>query len=307
MLPLVEKYRPVILNDIVGNTESINRLKLMVTNRNMSNLILIGNSGIGKTSSIHCVARALLGEYYKTAVLEINASEERKVDVVKDTITRFCQKVIYLPNNLHKIIILDEIDSMTESAQHVLREIIEKYKNTRFALACNHSSRIIEPIQSRCNLLKFNQLNKEEMKCRLLEVCKLENINIDDSGINALIESAEGDMRNLLNNLQIVNCTPEHRITRENVIKLCDMPINVNVLLDLCYKKQELAAVKEAQNLLHRGFSVIDILKNMFYILKNDPSKFKYLEELNKSFIRVNEGFDTPLQLYSLLLKFCNF
>lgn len=300
--PWVEKYRPLVLDDIVGNTETINRLKLMVSSKNMSNVILIGNSGIGKTSSIHCVARALLGEYYKVAVLEINASEERKVDIVKDDINRFCQKVINLPKGLTKIVILDEVDSMTESAQHVLREIIEKYKNTRFALACNHSSRIIEPIQSRCNLLKFNQLKKDEMKKRLETICLLENITIDESGIEAIVESAEGDMRNLLNNLQIVT-TGYDVVNKENVYKICDMPIDIQKILNLCYAHNSKEALEETKKILEKGVLVQDIFKHIFHCLKNDPSKLKYLEQLSHIYIRINEGFDTHLQLYGLIVR----
>lgn len=307
-LPWVEKYRPIKLNDIVGNKDTIERLKVM-TNTSMANLILIGNSGIGKTSSIHCVARAILGEYYKSAVLEINASEERKVDVVKDTINRFCQRVICLPKGLHKIVILDEVDSMTESAQHVLREMIEKYKNTRFALACNHSSRIIEPIQSRCNLLKFNQLHFDEMKERLLYICKLENIPIptqDESGINALIESADGDMRNLLNNLQIVY-VGYGSLTKENVLRICDMPVHKHMdnILKFCYDKNAILAVQQTKLLLNKGILVQDIFKYIFLALKSDSTKLKYLEELSRMYIRINEGYDTDLQLYALIIRFC--
>lgn len=306
-IPWVEKYRPTQLDEIVGNPETMNRLKSMVNSKSISNLILIGKSGTGKTSSIHCVARAILGTYYKQAVLEINASEERKVETVKEDIRHFCQKLICLPDGLKKIVILDEVDSMTESAQQVLRQIIETYKHsTRFALACNNSTKIIDSIQSKCNLLRFDFLKNDEMKVRLNKICELENIKSDESGKNALLFTANGDMRNLLNNLQIVHYGYNF-LSEENVYKICDIPnhkIIENIIL-LCDEKRLPEAIKKVNELIKNGYSVQDIIETFFRVIRNNEfsEKVKYYEIINNFYIKVSEGVESKLQLYGFI---CN-
>ncbi|KAL7004773.1 replication factor C subunit 4 [Cystobasidiomycetes sp. EMM_F5] len=148
--PWVEKYRPLLLDDIVGNSETVDRLKIIARDGNCPHMMLSGTPGIGKTTSILCLAHAMLGPAYKEAVLELNASDERGIDVVRNQIKGFAQKKVTLPPGRHKFVILDEADSMTAGAQQALRRTMEIYSNTtRFAIACNQSSKIIEPIQSR--------------------------------------------------------------------------------------------------------------------------------------------------------------
>jgi replication factor C subunit 2/4 len=149
-IPWVEKYRPVLLKDIVGNSETTSRLQIIANEGNLPNIIISGPPGTGKTTSIHCLANEMLQDHYKDAVLELNASDDRGIDVVRNNIKLFAQKKVTLPPGKHKIIILDEADSMTTGAQQALRRTMEIYSNTtRFALACNMSNKIIEAIQSR--------------------------------------------------------------------------------------------------------------------------------------------------------------
>ncbi|KAJ3077969.1 replication factor C subunit 4, partial [Quaeritorhiza haematococci] len=174
-LPWVEKYRPILLKDIVGNEETVARLQVIAQEGNMPNLIISGSPGIGKTTSILCLAHELLGPSYKEAVLELNASDDRGIDVVRNRIKMFAQKKVTLPPGRHKIIILDEADSMTPGAQQALRRTMEVYSNTtRFALACNISSKIIEPIQSRCAILRYTRLSDNQILKRLMEICEAE-------------------------------------------------------------------------------------------------------------------------------------
>lgn len=178
----VEKYRPLFLDDVVGNADTIDRLKVIARDGNCPHIIISGMPGIGKTTSIHCLARQLLGNAHKEGVLELNASDERCVafmydiaalltlsicrgiDVVRNKIKSFAQKKVTLPPGRHKIVILDEADSMTAGAQQALRRTMEIYSNsTRFCLACNMSNKIIEPIQSRCAILRYAKLRDEEI------------------------------------------------------------------------------------------------------------------------------------------------
>lgn len=222
--PWIEKYRPQFLRDIVGNREAVERLTTIAHVGNLPNIILAGPPGIGKTTSILCLAHEMVGEAYKSAVLELNASDARGIDVVRNKIKMFAQKKVNLPPGRHKIIILDEADSMTAAAQQALRRTMEIYSSsTRFALACNNSTKIIEPIQSRCAVLRFTRLSDAEILARLQQIIELEKISYDPSGLEAIVFIAEGDMRNALNSLQstvsgfgFVNAT--------NVFKVCDQP-----------------------------------------------------------------------------------
>ncbi|KAK1055784.1 replication factor C subunit 4, partial [Friedmanniomyces endolithicus] len=228
-LPWVEKYRPVFLDDIVGNTETIERLKIIAKDGNMPHVIISGMPGIGKTTSVLCLARQLLGDAYKEAVLELNASDERGIDVVRNRIKGFAQKKVTLPGGRQKIVILDEADSMTSGAQQALRRTMEIYSGTtRFAFACNQSNKIIEPLQSRCAILRYSRLTDGQVVKRLYQICKAENVEYSDDGIAALVFSAEGDMRQAINNLQSTFAGFGF-VSGDNVFRIVDSPHPVKV------------------------------------------------------------------------------
>lgn len=162
----------------------------------------------------------MLGESYKNAVLELNASDARGIDVVRNKIKMFAQKKVTLPPGRHKIVILDEADAMTAAAQQALRRTMEIYSSTtRFALACNQSEKIIEPIQSRCAVLRFTRLLDAEVLDRLQQICSLESVSYEMGGLEAIIFTAEGDMRNALNALQSTFSGFGY-ISAENVFKV---------------------------------------------------------------------------------------
>lgn len=310
-VPWVEKYRPTKLNDIVGNEATIERLKVFAAQGNVPNLIISGPPGCGKTTSIWAMAREMLGSKLHVACLELNASDDRGIDVVRNKIKSFAQSKITLPEGRHKIIILDEADSMTEGAQQALRRTMEVYsRTTRFALACNQSEKIIEPIQSRCAIVRFTKLEDEEVAKRLLKVCELEKVSYEDDGIEAILFTAQGDMRQALNNLQ---CTVSgfERVTAENVFKVCDEPHPemIKQMIELCVQEK----IAEAGSIIHRlyrmGYAPEDILSNMFRICKiaNVPEylKMEYIKEIGLCHARVIEGLSTILQLSGLIARLC--
>lgn len=232
----VEKYRPVFLDDIVGNTETVERLKIIAKDGNMPHVIISGMPGIGKTTSVLCLARQLLGDAYKEAVLELNASDERGIDVVRNRIKGFAQKKVTLPAGRQKIVILDEADSMTSGAQQALRRTMEIYSGTtRFAFACNQSNKIIEPLQSRCAILRYSRLTDAQVVKRLYQICKAEDVQYSDDGIAALVFSAEGDMRQAINNLQST-AAGFGFVSGDNVFRVVDSPhpVKVQAMIKAC-------------------------------------------------------------------------
>jgi replication factor C subunit 2/4 len=312
-IPWVEKYRPKNINQVIGNVEIIQRLGVIAKEGNMPNILLGGLPGTGKTSSILCVARALLADQYKDAVLELNASDERGIDVVRDDIKTFAKKKIMLPPGCHKIIILDEADHMTGSAQQALRRIMEVYsETTRFALACNSIDSIIEPIQSRCAVLRFRRLSNEQIKKRLCEVLTLENAQYDDAGLDAVIFTADGDMRQALNNSQSTVCG-FGVLNADNVYRVCDMPQphQIKVILEECIQGNNRAAQEALKKLIDSGFSSIDIVTTFFKVVKNyneleETLQLGLVKIIGTSHIGILNGQDSYLQLSAMIARLCS-
>ncbi len=277
----------------------------------MPNLIISGPPGTGKTTSILCLARQLLGaNVYKEAVLEMNASNDRGIDVVRNKIKMFAQKKVTLDKGKHKIIILDEADSMTDGAQQALRRIMEIYSSTtRFCLACNNSEKIIEPIQSRCAILRYSKLNDKQILKRLLEVCDLEKLSYTDDGLEAIIFTAQGDMRQAINNLQSTHNGFGH-INSENVFKVCDEPhpLLVKQMIDNCIEQKLDDAMKILAHLWKLGYSAEDIINVIFRVCKTahmaEFIKLEYVKLIGLTHARISQGLNSLLQLNALLAKF---
>lgn len=306
-LPWVEKYRPHLLKDIVGNDETVTRLQQIALDGNMPHMILSGLPGIGKTTSIHCLAHELLGDSYNQAVLELNASDDRGIDVVRNQIKQFAQKKCTLPPGKHKIIILDEADSMTSGAQQALRRTMELYSNTtRFAFACNQSKKIIEPLQSRCAILRYNKLTDEQILKRLLQVIESEVIQYTKDGLEAIVFTAEGDMRQAINNLQST-VAGFGLVNGDNVFKIVDSPhplVVKKMLLSTTYDE----SLQYLKSLWSKGYSAIDIVTTCFRTMKNiteikEPVRLEMIKEIGLTHMRILEGVSTYLQLSGMLAK----
>ena len=304
----VDKYRPTDLDSIVGNKSAIDQFKMIANTGNIPHMILSGPSGTGKTTSILCLAKILLKNEFNNSFLELNASDDRGIDTIRSKITTFCKKKVYLPDGIHKIIFLDEFDSMTSVAQQALRRIIETYSNTtRFVMACNCSTKIIEAIQSRCSVIKFSKINKNDMKDRLMQICQYEKVEWLDDGLDKILENAEGDMRKAINNLQSTAIT-YGTINIENVNKLFDKPNNKDIekLLNESIQKNFDNAHNILKIFLEDGYQSLDIIQMLFLNLKDRTDiktdiKLLILIKLGDIQMNLINGGDSYLQILSFI------
>eukprot|EP01104_Vermistella_antarctica_P004382 TRINITY_DN14839_c0_g1_i1.p1 TRINITY_DN14839_c0_g1~~TRINITY_DN14839_c0_g1_i1.p1 ORF type:complete len:330 (+),score=55.72 TRINITY_DN14839_c0_g1_i1:157-1146(+) len=311
-IPWVEKFRPKYVKEIVGNEESVSRLQVIAETGNMPNLLLAGPPGTGKTTSVLCVANNLLGDSVKDAVLELNASDDRGIDTVRTKIKEFAKRRVTLPAGRHKVVILDEADNMTPSAQQALRRTMEIYSSTtRFALACNDSSKIIEPIQSRCAILRYSKLSDEQILSRLLEVVRAEEVAYIDDGLEAIIFTADGDMRQALNNLQ-ATYAGFGSITPENVFKVCDQPhpMVIREIVSFCMEGKFDDAVTHLSGLWHQGYSATDVISTLFRVVRahdemQEYLKLEYMKTIGLTHMRIAQGCASLLQLNGLLSRLC--
>ena len=188
-LPWVEKYRPKTTNEVLLHPYIKIKFDYIIKTKEIPNLIITGEPGTGKTSSILCLARQLIDKkYYSEYVLELNASDDRGLSTINNSIIHFCKKKASEVN--YKIVILDEADSITPKAQNLLNNILEEYTNTRFIFICNDSSKITESIQSRCSIIRFPRLKNESIQKKIINICNQENINYTEKGIKTLIHSS---------------------------------------------------------------------------------------------------------------------
>ncbi len=314
-MPWVEKYRPKKLDEVVGQKNIVERLKSYVERRNVPNQLYSGSAGIGKTSCAIAMAKELFGDGFAQNFLELNASDERGIDVVRNTIKDFARTLAF--NADFKIIFLDEADALTADAQQALRRTMEKYtKTARFILSCNYSSRIIEPIQSRCVIFRFTPLSAKEMKEKLEEIAKNEKVQIEPKALDAIIYASEGDMRKAINILQ-GSAFIEKKVTESTVFNVSSRakPEEIKQIIKLAFKKKFLEARELLDKLMYEhGMSGEDVILQIYREIiempeKELPSKKKIelVDIIGEYNFRMVEGANERIQLEALLAQLMKF
>jgi len=306
----VEKYRPQVLGEVFGQTSIIKRLKSFIKNKNMPHLLFSGPAGTGKTTSAMCIARELYGDNWRMNFMETNASDERGIGVVRGKIKDFARTMPFGDVNF-KIILLDEADSLTKDAQHALRRTMETYATTcRFILDCNYSSKIIDPIQSRCAVFRFKPLEEPAVTEYLSEVCGKESIKPEKGSLNAVYKVSRGDLRKALNVLQ--SCASVSKTINDALVfevASYAQPREMEKVVDLSLK----GSFSQARTLLldimlKYGLSGIDTIKQIQSIIMplkiDDKLKVRLLDRIGEYEFRMVEGADEFLQLDALLAQF---
>ena len=305
-----EKFRPKSFEELVGQDEIVKRVKNLTNSMNIPHLMFAGPAGTGKSSLALIIVKDLFGENWKENYLELNASDERGIDVVRQKVKDFA-RTKSLSKIPFKVIFLDEADALTKEAQQALRRTMENYTGTcRFILSCNYSSKILDPIQSRCAIFRFKLLEKKDVERIIRRIAESENLELQGEIISALYEAGEGDARRVVNLLQsTASISP--KITPEliNTVTSAAKPSDIKIVLEYALSGDfENAREKLLDIMLKESISGQDVIKAIqkeIWNLNIEPElKVKLTEKTGEIEFRLVEGSDEFIQLESLLASF---
>jgi replication factor C subunit 2/4 len=310
---LIEKYRPKTIDNIILNDTLKSKITSFLVNNSVPNIIISGPPGTGKTSLILLIAKHIYKENYKEAVLELNASDNRGIEIINNNITYFCKKKITDRNKnnnpITKLIILDEADNITNKVQNIISKLLEDNTiNTKFAFTCNNSLNIIEALQSRCLMIYIPLLTYDQINNKLIDICKKENIEYTEEALKLLTMNANGDIRYAINNLEVIYYG-FGKIEKKNIYELCHQPqpeIIINLIQECVYKniKKVITIIEELKN---KGYCSNDILLTIINILQyvkiDEEIRINFNRILNESYVQICDGVDTNLQLYGCISR----
>jgi replication factor C small subunit len=295
---------------MVGQTEIIKRVRSLVNTNNIPHMLFAGPAGVGKSTLALIVVKELFGASWRENYLELNASDERGIDVVRQKVKDFARTKA-LGDVPFKVIFLDEADALTREAQQALRRTMENYTSTcRFVMSCNYSSKILDPIQSRAVVFRFGLLEKKDVKKRVELIAEREGLMVSDDGFGVLYESSEGDCRRLINLLQATasispNITPDLISTIVAKAKPSDVKVVLDYALsgDFVNAREKLLDIMLKQSI--SGSDVIKVIQREVWNLAiDDELKVRLTEKTGEVEFRLVEGADEFIQLEALLAAF---
>ena len=304
-----EKYRPQTLDDMTNQTEIVSRLKMFVQEKNLPHLLFVGPAGVGKTTSILAMARDLYGPGYRSFTLELNASDERGIDVIREKVKNFARTAAIASPVSFKILIMDEADSLTSAAQHALRRTMEIYTRTcRFCLIGNYSENIIDPIQSRCSIFRFGPLDEKDMKTYVMNIVENEQIDIIEEGLDAIYRASGGDLRKATNLLQAAAAT-KAVIDDVSIYEVLGKvsPERVRAMIQQSLEGNFLEAREILRELLiDQGLAPDDIIRMVYReLMRNtvlsEQWKVKLSDKVGEVDYRLTQGARPEIQLSTLL------
>ncbi|MFB6145589.1 MAG: replication factor C small subunit [Candidatus Nanohaloarchaea archaeon] len=303
-----EKHRPDTLGEVVGQDKIVERLQSFVEEESIPHLMFAGPAGTGKTTSAIALAKDLYGDKWKQNFMETNASDERGIDVVRDRIKNFARTKPV--DAEYKIIFLDEADALTTDAQQALRRTMEQFsENCRFILSCNYSSKIIDPIQSRCAVFRFNRLDNEKVEEYITRLAEDEDFKISREAIDAVLRVSDGDLRRVTNVLQTSAMTTKE-ITEEDIYGAAASlrPDEITEILETALSGDFMDARDElAEIMIERGLDGQDVInaihREVFDLDISDEGKLEIIENLGEFEFRIAEGGTSDIQIESLLAK----
>ncbi len=307
-----EKYRPQNLDEMMNQTDIVSRLKNFVKERSLPHLLFVGPAGIGKTTSILALARDLYGPSYRNHILELNASDERGIDVIRDKVKNFARTAAIASGVPFKILIMDEADSLTSAAQHALRRTMEIYTKTcRFCLIGNYSESIIDPIQSRCSIFRFKPLSEADAKEWISSIASKEEVQLLEEGLDAIYEATRGDLRKAINLLQAAAAVQGSRVDDIAVYSILGRvsPGKVRDMINLSLKGEFVEAREVLRSLLiDEGLAANDIIRIVYSeVIRLDiPEiwKVKLSDTIGEIDYRLIQGATAEIQLSTLIAKF---
>lgn len=311
-IPWTEKYRPKNIEEIALDKMQSQQINIFSEDRKNVHLIIAGPPGVGKTSTVKCIARKKLGENIKEGYLELNAAEERGSKTISTIIPPFCKRITNFDSD--KIILLDEADNMTSKSQNDINSMIKEFGHkTKFIFTCNDSTKIIEDIQSVCRIIRFKHLTEEQVITYLKKICNAEGIDYDMPGLKTICYISGGDMRKAINDLQKTAFTFE-KISKKTVLNICKVPDpeEIKKIVDLCAKLSLNLANEQMEKIISQGYDYLDIITGFVYVLSKyedlmELQRLQMIDIVNRTKIAISTGLKSRLQLTAMVCRLIDF